>query len=399
MSTGLIDRSPDLLQLRNEGYEVGIANGYVVISHVPYVTAGVQVALGTLACHLELAGDRTARPSDHTVRWVGEFPCDSRGCRLEVLVNNPSIHEEIKSGLVATLSFSQKPSAGYTDYHHKLTAYVKMLEGHARAIDPAATATTFPLVLSEAPTGPFKYADTATSRAGIVDVNAKLAGGRIAIVGLGGTGSYVLDLLAKTPVRELHLFDWDLFLQHNAFRSPGAPSGDEVQKRPRKVDWFAAIYSRMKNGIVPHPFNIDAGNLAELDSMNFVFLCVDPGPSKRLIVEHLVAKSISFIDVGMGVTQLPEGLRGQLRVTTCIGSGPTQPPPSLPLDDAGEGEYTRNIQIADLNALNAALAVSRWKRALGFYIDLSREDESTYAISTNQLANARDADAPSLHPT
>jgi hypothetical protein len=37
--------------------------------------------------------------------------------------------------------------------------------------------------------------------------------------GLGGTGSYILDLVSKTPVNEILLFDSDDFLQHNAFRS------------------------------------------------------------------------------------------------------------------------------------------------------------------------------------
>ena len=77
----------------------------------------------------------------------------------------------------------------------------------------------------EQPETPFNYIDTASSRAEIDVVTAKLAKlKRIAIVGLGGTGSYVLDLVAKTPVWEIHLYDGDAFLQHNAFRSPGAPT-------------------------------------------------------------------------------------------------------------------------------------------------------------------------------
>ena len=66
----------------------------------------------------------------------------------------------------------------------------------------------------------FLYEDTASSHAlDIVAINAKLKPLRIVIVGLGGTGSYVLDFVAKTPVKEIHLFDGDTFLQHNAFRS------------------------------------------------------------------------------------------------------------------------------------------------------------------------------------
>lgn len=54
-------------------------------------------------------------------------------------------------------------------------------------------------------------------RANINFINDKFKGMRIGIIGLGGTGSY-LDLVAKTPVDEILLFDDDEFLLHNAFR-------------------------------------------------------------------------------------------------------------------------------------------------------------------------------------
>ena len=66
----------------------------------------------------------------------------------------------------------------------------------------------------------FKYVDTASSRVGIGAVTEKLKVGPLAIVGLGGTGSYILDLVAKTPVAEIHLFDGDKLGQHNAFPLP-----------------------------------------------------------------------------------------------------------------------------------------------------------------------------------
>ena len=68
----------------------------------------------------------------------------------------------------------------------------------------------------------------------------RLAGERVAIVGLGGTGSYVLDMVAKTPVRQILLFDDDESLQHNAFRSPGTPTLDELLKAPKKVEYLKA---------------------------------------------------------------------------------------------------------------------------------------------------------------
>ena len=53
----------------------------------------------------------------------------------------------------------------------------------------------------------------------------------------------------------------------------------------------------------------------------------------------------------------------------------------------GDDEYDKNIQIADLNALNAALAVIKWKKLCGFYRDLEREHFSAYTVDGNCIIN------------
>jgi hypothetical protein len=50
-------------------------------------------------------------------------------------------------------------------------------------------------------------------------------------------------------------------------------------------------------------------------------------------------------------------------------------------------EYAHNIQVAELNALNASLAVVRWKKHFGFYNDLEREHNCTYTVDGNALLN------------
>ena len=53
----------------------------------------------------------------------------------------------------------------------------------------------------------------------------------------------------------------------------------------------------------------------------------------------------------------------------------------------GAGEYERNMQMAELNALNAALAVIRWKKVRGIYQDLVREGDSNYVLDGNKIIN------------
>ena len=67
------------------------------------------------------------------------------------------------------------------------------------------------------------------------------------------------------------------------------------------------------------------------------------------------------------------------------------------LDMAGcsaPGEYERNAQLAELNALNATLAVIKWKKVRGFYCDLERELNCEYVIDGNKLINSYRLSAP-----
>ena len=45
-------------------------------------------------------------------------------------------------------------------------------------------------------------------------------------------------------------------------------------------------------------------------------------------------------------------------------------------------------QVADLNALNAALAVIRWKRLRGFYRNGDGEHQSAFLVDGNTIINA-----------
>lgn len=387
MSLALINRSADLRQLRDEGYEVEVYKAYLLINNIPYVNSKKQVMYGILVSPLELSGDSTTKPNDHTVRWIGEYPCDSNGSQLINLVNNTNIQEKIKDELVATHSFSHKPEGGYHNYYQKMTRYVQILEGEARAIEQNATAKTFSPVKIEKEESVFCYLDSSSSRVGIVAINEKLKKDRIAIIGLGGTGSYILDLVAKTLVGEIHLFDGDRFLQHNAFRSPGAPSYEDLKKRPMKVEWFTEIYSRMRRNIIPHSQFIDETNITELKLMNFVFLCLDKGGPKRMIMTYLLDNNIPFIDVGMGLYNENDTLGGSVRVTTCTPTHHDHIANYIPFSDGEDNVYTQNIQIADLNALNAALAVVKWKKMWGFYYDFNKEHQTLYQVSMNLCTN------------
>jgi len=388
MSQRLIDRSPDLRKLRDEGFDIEIRSSFLLVRNVPYVNAKAEVRVGTLVSELNLAGDVTTRPNTHVVYFIGEHPCNKDGSEISQ-IKHQSQNTTLDKDLVVNHSFSNKPPEGYKDYYEKMATYIAIISNPARSIDPNVTAKIFPVIETSEDESVFKFIDTASSRAGISAVTRKLELGKIAIVGLGGTGAYILDLVAKTPVKEIHLYDGDVFSQHNAFRSPGAPSVEELKQKPLKVQYFRELYSKIHRGIVPHGHYIQASNIEQLRGMDFCFLCLDASEHKKLIVENLMEWGIPFIDVGMGVLLENETLRGILRVTTSTKDKQdhVNTKNRIPFSDVDNNEYSRNIQVADLNALNASLAVVRWKKFVGFYADLEKEYNTTYTIDGNHLIN------------
>lgn len=387
MSAAPSRRSADLDRLRDEGYDVALVNGLLVVRGIPYVGRHRTIERGDLHVPLEMAGDVTLPPTRHLVRWSGEIPQTASGGSLPGL----RVSHRRQFGQQTLRELCHKPhDREFKDYHELVTAYVNVMGREAVLIDPKCTARTGGGIAREDnAASPFRYIDTASSRAGVELLSRRLQGQTIAIIGLGGTGSYVLDLIAKTPVGAIHLFDDDTFDQHNAFRAPGAASADDLLIRRRKVDHFAAIYSRMHRGIVAHAERMQRGRLGVLDDMDFVFLCIDELEPKRAICRRLEKAGIPFIDTGIGVEVDADGVFGLLRVTTSTKETRKAALDSIPGGHGGQDDaYRSNVQVADLNALSAALAVIRWKRMFGFYRNGADEYLSVFDVESGRVHSA-----------
>lgn len=391
MSRQLVNHSPDLLRLQEEGYDIEIRSSNLLVK-VPYVTSDQVVATGLIVSELTTSGEATTTPNTHVVSFVGategDLPCDNHGQTLDDLINERRAIS-LGESLVASCTFSHKPEPTYTDYHEKMSTYADMLLSYAQAINPDAKTKTFPPIPADEDESVFRYFDSFTSRARIGAVTDKLRLRKVVLVGVGGTGSYVLDLVAKTPVQEIHLYDRDTMLTHNAFRTPGAASLEELKAAPKKVAYLQAKYDAMHRHIIAHDVDVDADHVEELRDANFVFISIDGGPQKRFIIQKLEEFGVPFIDVGVGVYQVGTSLGGLVR-TTAATPGHTNhiwSSSRISFADDGDDEYDQNIQIADLNMLNAALAVIKWKKLVGFYSDFEHEYSSTYTIDGNHLLN------------
>ena len=229
MSQQLISLSPDLKKLRDEGYDLEIRSGFLLVKDVPYVNSSRQVKRGTLVSALTLAGDVTAKPGDHVAHFIGEHPCRDDGMEIDQ-IKNQSARQTLAEGVVIDHTFSAKPKPAnnYEDYYAKVTTYVAMFERYAQVIEPSATAKTYPVIEpgESEPESVFNYIDTASSRAEIGMVTKKLESRKIAIVGLAGVAP--MCLIWSPRLR------WPRFTCLRATNSCSTMRSDRREHRPSK---------------------------------------------------------------------------------------------------------------------------------------------------------------------
>lgn len=378
----VINLNPDLKRLQDEGYELEVREGCAIIRNVPYLDSSLKVQKGTLVSPLAMCGDRVKYDGVHTIYFQGSLPYRKNGEELSAIFH--SYQSTIYAGVKVDMMFSNKPQGGYKDYYEKIARYIQILSAEAQAVDPKVTAATFRRVVSYEDSV-FCYADTNASRAAIMDITDKLKGHRIGVVGLGGTGSYLLDQLSKTPVKEIHLFDGDVFCQHNAFRAPGAPTVDIFETQPFKADYFKSIYGNMHRNIISHPYNLDESNIENLRDLDFVFLAMDSGNDKQKIIEFLSENRINFIDTGIDITKVGTELIGMTRSTLSKSGDTKAVDKHVSFAEAEKDLYQSNVQTAELNAFCALTAIFQWKKLLGFYQDCTLLNNCVYSTNDGEF--------------
>lgn len=384
MSQELINHSDDLKKLQNEGYEIDVKSGYGIISHIPYLKANGEIDYGTLVSKIAFEGDKAKYNGDHVIYFSGDQPCNADGTEITQIKH--SVSNSILAGINVKRSFSNKPDKNYKDYYEKFVNYINIISSRAIDKDNTVTARTFKKVVTEEGSV-FQYVDTNSSRAGIDNCNKKILDKKIAIIGLGGTGTYILDLVSKTNVKEIHLIDGDVFCQHNAFRSPGAASKEIFTKSLSKVSYFKEIYQNMHKNIIEHDIFINEENVNILKDMDFVFISIDSGIARNLIVDYLVSEKIPFIDTGIGLQNINDTINGLIRTTVFDKNNYDRISTYIDFDEDGDDVYNTNIQIAECNALNATIAVIEWKKYFNIYENANSKCQNVYSIEMGEIVH------------
>ena len=387
----LVSHNDDIKQLVEKGYAVAFDNNCLVIRDIPYLDQQLQLKIGAIVAKLVFIDQNKVIQDDHQIYFAGSVPYNLDGTPIQNLAGGPVqlVLSMESSDVIVERSFSNKPHVAgrFTDFFQKIESYVAIISGPA--IDQYnANPYTFRTIEQIGEDSVFKFRDTLTSRAEISDLSAKFKDDIVAIIGLGGTGSYILDFLAKTPVKEIRTFDLDPYYVHNAYRSPGRLLSDELGVSKSEV--FSSRYENFRSGLTSKQKFIDASCKEDLDKVTFAFVCVDKGTSRAGIIDLLISMGIPFIDVGMGLNRKSGALNGMLR-TTYFSTEDGQKVREMglvPLEDSPDDMYKTNIQIGELNALNACLAIIRFKQLRGFYLESVPNYNFLFEISDLSIVGA-----------
>ena len=249
---------------------------------------------------------------------------------------------------------------------------------------------------------PFHIPNTFEARADIAPVQDRIRGQRIAIIGLGGTGAYLLDLISKTPLSEIHLLDSDYVDWHTLKRAPGAPTAEEIELVRAgtllKVDYYHSKYAAFRDGIYPHPVRVDSSSMfSEFLSdhpIDYVFVCIDQMPdgdsARQDAVYQAVAEAgIAFIDSGVSITLEDCAVMGAV-TTSAYDAGSDAWEDAIPnarLEGSAPGY--RNVQLPEVNAAAATLAVMEWRRRTGQYASQSPSFYQKFLLDKGRISYAK----------
>ena len=385
----LANRNPFIQKIVKQGYDVGFINAHLVIFGVPYLNAAGDLNYLDMITPLDLReGLFIDVPSDHKVYFAGDMPCNIDGKRIGA--NTAEEVRVVSEKIVGSRMLSSKPEGmrPYISIEEKINQYLDLIASPAVHKYPGVTPRRALAKHLEEAQSPLKFPDTLSAREGVVELSHRLRGRKVAIIGCGGTGAYVLDYIAKTHLEEIHLFDDDIVHVHTLFRFPGVYG--EKHLGVRKVEALADAYSHFHGGIKPHAERVDQDNLALLAEFSFVFVCVDDAPSRQLIAQACHGASVPFVDVGMGLNKGKDGLYGFVRTAggECGDFDKLKGTNYLPAQNAHDREYRNQPQIAELNALNAAIAVIRFKQQIGFFDRLTESHAVVFDLAGMALDSA-----------
>ncbi len=396
-----ISHSEDLLRLKEAGYHIEIRGAYLIAKNILYVVQDSTIKRADIVTSLcvDPSTNQIKQPKEHTVWWTGEIPYTIKGESMKEELCCEEFPDGFQLGeeIIVYMKWSRKPKQGgtlrsYKDYFEQIKTYVDEVSFHAESKTPGILKSSKLGKITEVDVDTnFTYMNTSLYRNGTKGIEDKISDEIIAVIGVGGTGSYLVDILAKTNVKELHLYDDDIIEPDSAFRLAGAVNKNELHTT--KVEWHQNRYKNVrKKGLYIYKNKIDSNNLDILKKFTTVFIAVDNLKSRREIQEKCNEMGIFHLSVGIGIEV--EGkdnnqLGGMVKIER------EYQVPNIQKKVGSESNeqrlvndiYRSNIQTAELNMLGASLALIEWKIKKGIYRNDREKSDNivNYTISFGKI--------------
>lgn len=186
----------------------------------------------------------------------------------------------------------------------------------------------------------------------------KIRNKTVAIAGVGGTGSNILDMLVRSGVKKIHIIDMDKLEESNMFRM--CVNSKELVGQP-KVEALKTQYKDFDVEIIAHNSDVKTIDFSELKP-DYIFSAIDNIEARKAVINQAKQNNTPGVDVGIWV-DIPRNST-QIEYSVRVSNILTLNPDNLA---GAAGAYEQPIQIVDLNVLNASLAVVKMKEHFDFY--------------------------------
>ena len=363
----------DLLrqEAANRGWTIKVHDTSISVCDVPYrkedgEAGQCRISVATQEDGLSMKAPSNAGGASHAARLIGV----SDGCAYQATgepVGNLLWTDRTNECVISIM----RDEGDYVNAWHALFVYTARVVGEVGKKDREPVERTFNF--------PIEGEDARDMR----NWRDRARGQKIGIVGLGGVGLWILDIMSKTDVSEIRIWDGDDIEGRNLLRAPGWASQDAIGKN--KADYFGRHYQRMRAGIAIYSKYWQSGESGDvLRDLDFVFVAVDKTDTRTELCATLEKCGVPFIDVGMGIERRQERVRGSCQVFYS-GDDPGRWRQGIPTAQGeGDREYYE-LQLSDMGALNAALAVGTWRRHIGQYEEEKKAWLVRYLIDDNDL--------------
>ena len=188
-------------------------------------------------------------------------------------------------------------------------------------------------------------------------------GEKVGVIGLGGVGAWIADLVSKADVERVTAWDPDIVEARNVIRMPGGNAAEYLGKP--KAKWFEETYSRMRKGVKGHHQAVRTTNIQEVArQLTFAFIAVDDEHARKDISEGLNGMRIPFIDVGLSISR--EDVRLAVAMRATVGREDTREwKRAIPRTGSEGQQVYGRVELADTSALAAAFSIQIWRQMRG----------------------------------